>query len=61
MSEKIKLSPTTLLMRKQGKGRLGQVNRAGFVDENKQVYAPPKSAKRQSSWTKKMAENGYEF
>jgi hypothetical protein len=61
MSEKIKLGTTTLLMRKQGKGRLGQVNRAGYVDSDGQVYAPPKSAKRQSAWMKKMAEKGYEF
>jgi len=55
---KTKLNPTTVFL---GKNKKGTKTRAGYLDENRQVYLPPKSAKREVAWKNKMADKGFEF
>lgn len=55
---KVKLLPTTVFL---GKNKKGTKTRAGFMDEHRQVYLPPASAKREQAWKNKMMDRGFEF
>ena len=44
-----------------GKTPKKSYSRPGFIDDQKQVYLPPKSAKRVEAWKKEMESKGFVF